>query len=259
MERLWAPWRMAYIRQCCEPGCFLCDAFQSEADAENLIVKRGEACAVILNRYPYNNGHLMVAPCRHVATLGELTGEERRALLDMACLGEQLLQAVVNPDGFNMGINQGSAAGAGLTWLALRYARRRGLLDEPGERRSHSVATPRGGGISITLVVLATIFALGWAHPQLRLVLQAGAVGLVLVATVARLVTAAATSRASSPTINDSQMSNGAGSSTSSTQKRALAAGGHALTYARSSTRLSTRPAPASRGASRCSAYSPPR
>lgn len=77
-----------------------------------------------------------------------------------------------------------AAAGAGLTWLALRYARRRGLLDEPGERRSHSVATPRGGGISITLVVLATIFALGWAHPQLRLVLQAGAVGLVLVATV---------------------------------------------------------------------------
>lgn len=76
------------------------------------------------------------------------------------------------------------AASAAVTWLALRYARRRGLLDQPGERRSHAVATPRGGGISTAVVVLAAIVAMGWLYPQLRLVLQAGALGLVLVAAV---------------------------------------------------------------------------
>ena len=76
------------------------------------------------------------------------------------------------------------AAGAAMTWAALRYARRRGLLDQPGERRSHAVATPRGGGISITIVLLAALLAMGWWFPALRLVLQAGALGLVLVATV---------------------------------------------------------------------------
>lgn len=70
------------------------------------------------------------------------------------------------------------------TWLALGYARRRGLLDQPGERRSHAVATPRGGGISIAVVLLATILVVGYRYPELRLVLQAGGVGLVLVAAV---------------------------------------------------------------------------
>lgn len=75
-------------------------------------------------------------------------------------------------------------AGAAITWLALRYARRRGLLDQPGERRSHSVATPRGGGLSIAIVMVAALLAMGWWYPALRSVLQAGALGLVLVATV---------------------------------------------------------------------------
>lgn len=75
-------------------------------------------------------------------------------------------------------------AGAAITWLALRYARRRGLLDQPGERRSHSVATPRGGGLSIAIVMVAVLLAMGWWYPALRPVLQAGALGLVLVATV---------------------------------------------------------------------------
>ncbi len=76
------------------------------------------------------------------------------------------------------------AGGAAITWLALRYAHRRGLYDQPGERRSHAVATPRGGGISIALVLLAAVMATGWWYPALRPVLQAGALGLVLVATV---------------------------------------------------------------------------
>ncbi|HPC57723.1 MAG TPA: HIT domain-containing protein [Kiritimatiellia bacterium] len=115
-QQLWAPWRMEFIRAPRESGCFLCRIAGGtpDQDEDNLVIHRNGGMMLLLNRYPYNSGHLMVAPCRHVATLGELTGEERRALLDMACLGEQLLQAVVNPDGFNMGINQGSAAGAGL-------------------------------------------------------------------------------------------------------------------------------------------------
>ena len=107
---------MEFIRTTRKTGCFLCRIAGGTPDQDeaNLVIHRSGGMMLLLNRYPYNSGHLMVAPCRHVATLGELTGEERRALLDMACLGEQLLQAVVNPDGFNMGINQGSAAGAGL-------------------------------------------------------------------------------------------------------------------------------------------------
>ncbi len=105
---------MAYIRQCCEPGCFLCDAFQSEADAENLIVKRGEACAVILNRYPYNNGHLMVAPYRHVDGVEGLNAGEQQELLALSAAACSRLRVELQAQGFNLGINQGAVAGAGL-------------------------------------------------------------------------------------------------------------------------------------------------
>lgn len=76
------------------------------------------------------------------------------------------------------------ALAAAGTWLALRYARKRGLLDQPGERRSHAVATPRGGGVSIAAALLVAILVLGYRHPELRPLLQAGALGLILVATV---------------------------------------------------------------------------
>ena len=115
-QRLWAPWRMDFIRAPKEEGCFLCRIAGAgpEKDEENLVVSRGKECLLVLNRYPYNGGHLMAAPYRHVATLGELTEGERREMLEMAILGEKLLGAVVRPDGYNMGINQGAAAGAGL-------------------------------------------------------------------------------------------------------------------------------------------------
>jgi ATP adenylyltransferase len=83
-------------------------------DAENLVVHRGKHGLLLLNRYPYNGGHLMAAPYRHVAALGDLGPEERLELMDLTCLAERLLKAVTQPQGFNMGINQGAAAGAGL-------------------------------------------------------------------------------------------------------------------------------------------------
>ena len=84
------------------------------SDAENLVVCRGERALLLLNRYPYSCGHLMAAPYRHVAALGDLTVEERVETMDLVCLGQRLLAAVARPDGFNVGINEGAAAGAGL-------------------------------------------------------------------------------------------------------------------------------------------------
>ena len=114
MKRLWAPWRMEYILNCRQSGCFLCDAFQSENDSENLIVKRGAVCAVILNRYPYNNGHVMVAPYRHVDSVEGLGPEEQSDMMAMASTACARLREVVHAQGFNLGINQGVVAGAGL-------------------------------------------------------------------------------------------------------------------------------------------------
>lgn len=114
MQRLWAPWRMEYILKCREPGCFLCDAFQSENDRECLIVKRGETCAVIVNRYPYNNGHLMVSPYRHVDCVEKLNAAEQAELMALASAACAHLKDVVHAQGFNLGINQGVVAGAGL-------------------------------------------------------------------------------------------------------------------------------------------------
>ncbi|NLB65560.1 MAG: HIT domain-containing protein [Lentisphaerae bacterium] len=116
MQRLWAPWRMDFLRAPKEEGCFLCRIVREgpQRDAENLVVCRHELGVLLLNRYPYVSGHLMAVPRRHAATLSELTEAERLALMELACLGERLLREVARPDGFNMGINQGEAAGAGL-------------------------------------------------------------------------------------------------------------------------------------------------
>ncbi|MGD9782339.1 MAG: HIT domain-containing protein [Kiritimatiellia bacterium] len=115
-HRLWAPWRMEFIRAPKEKECFLCRILREGAgkDSQNLVVRRGADCLLLLNRYPYNSGHLMVAPFRHVGTLGEMTAAERGEMMDLACLAERLLEKVVRPQGFNVGINEGAAAGAGL-------------------------------------------------------------------------------------------------------------------------------------------------
>lgn len=114
MKRLWAPWRMDYIVNAKEPGCFLCEAFQGEDDRGRLILHRGRVCAVVLNRYPYNSGHLMIAPYRHVGPLPELQPEERAEIMDLLAQSTEVLRKAYAPDGFNLGINLGEAAGAGL-------------------------------------------------------------------------------------------------------------------------------------------------
>lgn len=113
-KQLWAPWRMEYIQGNHSPGCFMCEAFGSREDKRHLVARRGKTCAVMLNRFPYTNGHLMVAPYRHLPHLEDLNAEERLEMLDLAAWCTSRLSAIMNPHGFNIGINIGEVAGAGL-------------------------------------------------------------------------------------------------------------------------------------------------
>ena len=114
MEQLWSPWRLAYITGKASPeGCVFCHALSDPA-AEPLIVFRGRACFVILNLFPYNNGHLMVIPNRHIPSLGAATPEERTELIELTAIAEAALTEVYQPQGLNMGINLGKPAGAGI-------------------------------------------------------------------------------------------------------------------------------------------------
>jgi len=113
MDRLWSPWRLAYVTGGAKSsGCVFCDAQTGEQSA--LIVFRGATCFVILNLYPYNNGHLMVVPNRHVATLAGGTPEELTELIQLTRLCELALGEAYAPHGLNMGINLGKPAGAGV-------------------------------------------------------------------------------------------------------------------------------------------------
>lgn len=116
MDMLWAPWRMEYIRSPADrDGCFLCRALASDADeSAHFVVFRGRCCGTLLNRYPYNNGHLLIAPVRHVAEPGDLTTEERLEFMDQLDRAIMLLRRAMRPDGFNAGLNLGRVAGAGL-------------------------------------------------------------------------------------------------------------------------------------------------
>jgi len=118
MDRLWAPWRLHYVTTAAAAPkasvCFLCDGVAASDDRGNLIVHRGPHSAVFLNLYPYNNGHLLVAPLAHKSTLAELNPDE---LLDLQLVVRRcvaVLQDRLNPDGFNVGLNLGRSAGAGL-------------------------------------------------------------------------------------------------------------------------------------------------
>ena len=114
MERLWAPWRMDFIRNIDDDdGCFLCRAAGGD-DRERFIVRRGKSCFCLLNLYPYNNGHLLVAPLRHEGRLEALTVEERNEVMALSTEATQVMDRVVGPHGYNIGINLGRAAGAGL-------------------------------------------------------------------------------------------------------------------------------------------------
>jgi len=114
MEKLWAPWRMEYILQEKPGGCIFCDKPRQDRDRDNLILHRGADCFVIMNFYPYNNGHLMVVPYRHTADLAALTAAEQSEM--MALLGRctTILTQQLKPHGFNIGMNLGRTAGAGI-------------------------------------------------------------------------------------------------------------------------------------------------
>ena len=111
---LWAPWRMEYILGEKERGCIFCTRVQQSCDRENLILARGETCFLIMNRYPYNNGHLMVVPNRHVASLTDLNERESRDLMAWLQRSVEVLSRALKPDGFNIGLNLGKVAGAGV-------------------------------------------------------------------------------------------------------------------------------------------------
>ena len=114
MEQLWSPWRLAYITGASQStGCVFCDAL-TNPQADPLVVFRGAACFVILNLFPYNNGHLMVIPNRHIGSLAAATEEELRELTALTRTAEIALTENYAPHGFNMGINLGKPAGAGV-------------------------------------------------------------------------------------------------------------------------------------------------
>jgi ATP adenylyltransferase len=115
MEYLWSPWRMTYIQNNKpDDACVFCLALQEPDCLENLIVWRGEHAFVILNRYPYTSGHLMVVPYAHRASLELLDSATRAEIMELATQAIQVLGEVYTPEGYNLGINIGKVAGAGV-------------------------------------------------------------------------------------------------------------------------------------------------
>ena len=114
MEQIWAPWRIKYIQMEKPEGCILCEKPRQSDDVLNYILYRGDKNFIILNSYPYNPGHLMIAPYRHIATLEGLTSEELHEHFEIVSRGGRILRQVFNPAGFNIGINMGKVAGAGI-------------------------------------------------------------------------------------------------------------------------------------------------
>jgi ATP adenylyltransferase len=127
-QNLWAPWRISYLKglvddpskqaQDSGPGCFLCDAFDEAVSEdqrrERMILLTDERGSLMMNRYPYSNGHLLVAPRKHVADISDLTAQERGGLMELADVGNRLLRRVMHCQGVNLGMNLGRCAGAGV-------------------------------------------------------------------------------------------------------------------------------------------------
>jgi ATP adenylyltransferase len=129
-DNLWAPWRIGYVQglgdeasetKHCEgdsaenSGCFICEIEgNSKDDDKNLVLWRSDHCIVLLNRYPYNNGHLLIAPVRHIADFGESTEQEMIEMTKLIRESQKSLSLAILPHGFNVGMNFGRCAGAGL-------------------------------------------------------------------------------------------------------------------------------------------------
>ena len=118
MDQLWAPWRLSYVAVAAKTpppdACFLCQGLAESDDRRNLIALRTPRSVVVLNRFPYNNGHLLVAPLRHKGRLDELDADELLETMETLRRMLGLLDGLLQPDGYNVGLNLGRAAGAGL-------------------------------------------------------------------------------------------------------------------------------------------------
>jgi ATP adenylyltransferase len=116
MKNLWAPWRSGYINTCGKPSkiCIFCAGIRQKRDSKNLILYRGNLVFVIMNRFPYNNGHLMIVPYRHVGDIVHLTQAENRELWETVITCRKILEKAFCPQGYNIGVNLGRAAGAGI-------------------------------------------------------------------------------------------------------------------------------------------------
>lgn len=114
MRVIWAPWRIKYILSSKKKsGCFICEIINDNKDEENLVLKRGKFSIIIMNRYPYNSAHLMVSPLRHIKNIYELNDDETEEIMKFLSLSQKIIEKSYNPDGFNIGVNIGRAAGAG--------------------------------------------------------------------------------------------------------------------------------------------------
>ena len=115
-ENLWAPWRVGYVQGLDKAsGCFICHSLASpEQDDDNLVLWRSRHCLVILNRFPYNNGHLLIAPARHIGELEQASDDELLEMFKLLKASQEALSLAIKPHGFNAGMNFGRCAGAGL-------------------------------------------------------------------------------------------------------------------------------------------------
>ena len=114
MDRIWAPWRAEYLCEDKPARCIFCRESDKASDRETLLLHRTPCSSVMLNLYPYSKGHLLVSPLRHTAALDGLTGEELQDLFELVRRSCDVLNAVAAPEGFNIGMNIGKAAGAGV-------------------------------------------------------------------------------------------------------------------------------------------------
>jgi len=114
MKKLWAPWRMKYIKSEREKGCVFCDKHKSKNDRDSLILYRGEFSFIIMNLYPYNNGHLMFIPYLHESNPQNIDNKTKLEILNLCDLSMNILKETIKPEGFNFGANFGRSAGAGI-------------------------------------------------------------------------------------------------------------------------------------------------
>lgn len=114
ITKMWAPWRMEYIRSIKQEGCIFCDKPAADTDRENLILYRGKTCCILMNLYPYNNGHLMIAPYEHTHLMEGLPSETLTEIMQLSQECFKILRLEFRAEGFNLGLNEGTIAGAGI-------------------------------------------------------------------------------------------------------------------------------------------------